>query len=64
RQNQGGGAGVPAGGLMGILDRDGDGNVLDDVAGMLFKEMVSGGGQSSSGGGLLGNLLGSVFGKK
>ncbi|WP_435262697.1 DUF937 domain-containing protein [Tenacibaculum sp. nBUS_03] len=44
-----------------ILDADGDGSVIDDVAGM-----VLGGGnqQKSSGGGLLGGLLGGLFGKK
>ena len=40
---------------------DGDGSIVDDVAGM-----VLGGGnqQKSSGGGLLGGLLGGLFGKK
>ncbi|WP_109301104.1 DUF937 domain-containing protein [Aquimarina sp. AU474] len=39
-----------------FLDADGDGSILDDVAGML----LSGGGQKKSG---LGGLLGGLFGK-
>lgn len=49
-----------AGGLDGIasvIDRDGDGSILDDVAGMLFQ-----GSGSASGGGLLGKLLGGLLG--
>ncbi len=42
-----------------ILDADGDGSVVDDVAGMV----LGGGGQKKSGG-LLGGLLGGLFGKK
>ncbi len=41
-----------------ILDADGDGSVIDDVAGMV----LGGGGQKKSGG-LLGGLLGGLFGK-
>jgi hypothetical protein len=40
-----------------LLDADGDGSIIDDVAGML----LSGGGKKSSG---LGGLLGGLFGKK
>lgn len=40
-----------------ILDADGDGSVIDDVAGMLL-----GGNNNKSGGGL-GSLLGGIFGK-
>ncbi len=40
-----------------LLDADGDGSIIDDVAGMLL-----GGGNSKSGG--LGSLLGGLFGKK
>ncbi|CAL2079869.1 conserved protein of unknown function [Tenacibaculum sp. 190524A02b] len=43
-----------------ILDADGDGSVIDDVAGMV----LGGGNQQKSGGGLLGGLLGGLFGKK
>lgn len=74
RQNTGnnaGGIGDLLGGMLGgnstqqeqsflekILDADGDGSVIDDVAGM-----VLGGGDKKSGG-LLGGLLGGLFGKK
>jgi hypothetical protein len=40
-----------------LLDADGDGSIIDDVAGML----LSGGGKKSGG---LGGLLGGLFGKK
>ncbi|MBT8267592.1 MAG: DUF937 domain-containing protein [Flavobacteriaceae bacterium] len=43
--------------LESILDADGDGSIIDDVAGM-----VLGGGKKKSGG--LGGLLGGLFGKK
>lgn len=43
-----------------LLDSDGDGSVIDDVAGML---MGAAGGNKSSGGGILGTLMG-MFGKK
>ena len=43
--------------LESILDADGDGSIIDDVAGM-----VLGGGQNKKGG--LGGLLGGLFGKK
>ncbi len=42
-----------------ILDADGDGSVIDDVAGM-----VLGSGNQQKSGGLLGGLLGGLFGKK
>ena len=41
-----------------ILDADGDGSVIDDVAGMV----LGGSNQKSSGGNLLGGLLGNLFG--
>lgn len=41
-----------------ILDADGDGSVIDDVAGMVL------GGSQNKSGGLLGGLLGGLFGKK
>ena len=41
-----------------LLDSDGDGSIIDDIAGMV---MNSGGSKKSSG---LGGLLGSLFGKK
>lgn len=42
-----------------ILDADGDGSIIDDVAGM-----VLGGSSQKKSGGLLGSLLGGLFGKK
>lgn len=41
-----------------ILDADGDGSVVDDVAGMLL------GGSNNKSGGIVGGLLGGLFGKK
>jgi hypothetical protein len=57
-----GGAGSE--GIAALLDQDGDGSVLDDVAGFFMRGL--GGGQSSqpTGGGLLGDLLGAVMGGK
>jgi hypothetical protein len=46
------------GGIASLIDRDGDGSILDDVAGMLFQ----GSGSQASGGGILGKLLGGLFG--
>ncbi|MGB1284785.1 MAG: DUF937 domain-containing protein [Polaribacter sp.] len=42
-----------------ILDADGDGSVVDDVAGMIL-----GGASKQKSGGMLGGLLGGLFGKK
>jgi hypothetical protein len=55
-----GGAGSQ--GIAALIDQDGDGNILDDVAGFFMRSL--GGGQSSqqTGGGLLGDLLGAVIG--
>ena len=52
-----GGAG--SSGISSLLDADGDGSILDDVAGFMMKGLGSGGSQKSGGllGGLLGNLL-------
>jgi len=44
-------------GIGRLLDQDGDGSILDDVAGFLLK----GQGSQSSRGGLLGGLLGGLF---
>jgi hypothetical protein len=59
QKNQAGGAGLS--GLASLIDRDGDGNILDDIAGFLSPSL---GGSSTGGGGLLGSLLGGLFGKK
>jgi hypothetical protein len=56
-----GGAG--AGGIAGLIDQDGDGQILDDVAGFLLRGL-GGGGTKRRGGGLLGGLLGSLLNKK
>jgi len=52
------GAGVS--GIASLLDQDGDGSILDDVAGFLLKN-VSG---TSGSSGAIGSLLGGLFGKK
>ena len=51
--------GTGSSGIASLLDADGDGSILDDVAGFLVKGV--GGGSSS---GLLGGLLGGLFGGK
>lgn len=53
-----GGAG--SSGIAALLDQDGDGSILDDVAGFLMQGL-SGGGQKGS---LLGSVLGGLFGKR
>lgn len=51
--------GAGSNGIASLLDQDGDGSILDDVAGFLVK------GLSSQGtGNLVGSLLGGLFGKK
>jgi hypothetical protein len=52
-------SGMGSSGITSILDSDGDGSILDDVAGFLTQNLGS-----SKGGGLLGGLLGGLFGKK
>jgi hypothetical protein len=55
-----GGAG--SSGIASILDRDGDGSILDDVAEMFLQGSA---GRSRTGGGsLLGGLLGSLLGRR
>ena len=58
RKRDTGGAGAT--GLAALLDQDGDGDILDDVAGFFMRGM-SGGGQQS-GAGMIGDLLGAVLG--
>lgn len=55
RKRDTGGAGIS--GVGSLLDADGDGSILDDVAGFLLK---GGGATRSRGGGLLGSLLGGL----
>ena len=57
-------SGAGSSGIAALLDQDGDGSVLDDVAGFLMKGLGGSSSSSSSGGGLLGGLLGSLLGGK
>jgi hypothetical protein len=54
--------GAGSSGIASLLDVDGDGSVLDDVAGFVLGGLS--GSSSSKGGGLLGGLLGGLFGGK
>jgi hypothetical protein len=54
--------GAGSSGIASILDQDGDGSVLDDVAGFLMSGL--GGTSDQKKGGLLGGLLGSLLGGK
>jgi len=49
------------GGIGSLLDADGDGSIIDDVAGFILK---GGSGQATGGKGILGSILGGLFGKK
>jgi hypothetical protein len=59
RKRDTGGGGIS--GVGSLLDADGDGSILDDVAGFVLKGV---GGSQSKGGGVLGSLLGGLFRKK
>lgn len=50
--------GVGINGVASLLDQDGDGSVLDDVAGMFLKNLGGTGSKSHALGGLIGGLLG------
>ncbi len=52
------------GGLARMLDRDGDGQILDDLAGMVTGRMMAGGAAGSGKSGCLGTLLGGLLGGK
>ncbi len=54
--------GAGSAGIASILDRDGDGSILDDVTAMFLQG--SSGRTGSRGGGLLGGLLGSILGRR
>ena len=54
--------GMGSSGIGALLDQNGDGSILDDVAGFLMKGLSGGGSQGA--GGLLGGLLGGLFGGK
>jgi hypothetical protein len=53
--------GLGTSGLASMLDRDGDGSILDDVAGFFMKGM---GGNSNNAASMIGGLLGGLFGGK
>ena len=57
RRRDTGGAGIS--GIGSLLDADGDGSIIDDVAGFLLK----GGDTQTKGKGILGSLLGGLFRK-
>ena len=54
--------GTGSSGIASLLDQDGDGSVLDDVAGFLMSGLAGSSNQKK--GGLLGGLLGGLFGSK
>jgi hypothetical protein len=60
RKRDQGGSG--SSGIASLLDHDGDGSVLDDVAGFLMQGMAGGGGRRQ--GNVLGSLIGGLFGKR
>ena len=49
------------GGVGSLLDADGDGSIIDDVAGFVLR---GGGGQATRNKGVLGSILGGLFGSK
>ena len=57
-RSSGGGGGL----LTSILDRDSDGNILDDVAGMIFK--TGSDGHRGGGGGFFAKILSMIFGRR
>jgi len=52
--------GVGSSGIAALLDQDGDGSILDDVAGFLMQGLLGG----QKGGNILGGLLGGLLGKR
>ena len=54
--------GVGSTGIASLLDQDGDGSILDDVAGFLMQGLLGSG--SQRGGNVLGSLLGGLLGKR
>ncbi len=51
-------------GIAALLDQDGDGNILDDVAGFLFQGTFGGSNKSGGMGNMLGSMLNGLFGGK
>jgi len=49
-------------GIGALLDQNGDGSILDDVAGFILGNLS--GSSNKKGGGILGSLLGGLFGKR
>ena len=60
RTRTSGGAG--SAGVADLIDQNGDGNILDDVAGFLTQGMGGGQNSQAGAGGLLGGLLGTLLG--
>lgn len=56
--------GMGAQGIAALIDQNGDGNILDDVAGFFMRGMSGNQGPQQQSGGLLGDLLGAVLGGK
>lgn len=54
--------GMGAQGIAALIDQNGDGNILDDVAGFFMRGLGGAPSGSPQGGGLLGGLLGAVLG--
>lgn len=54
--------GTGSSGIAALLDQDGDGSILDDVAGFLMQGLLGSGTQKR--GNVLGSLLGGLFGKR
>lgn len=58
-------SGAGSGGIGALLDQDGDGSVLDDVAGFLISGLGKGSKKRGGGlGGVVGGLLGGLLGKR
>jgi len=56
--------GAGTSGIAALLDQDGDGSILDDVAGFLMKGLFGGGGGGQQRRNPLGSILGSLFGRR
>ncbi len=54
--------GAGSSGIAALLDQDGDGSILDDVAGFLMQGLMGSG--SQKGGNIIGSLLGGLLGGK
>lgn len=54
--------GLGSSGIASLLDQDGDGSILDDVAGFFMQGLAGSG--SNKGGNVVGSILGGLFGKR